>query len=195
MVKVGKSSVTLARKENIMVSRVAKNPIKIPSGVDVKVHGRFVTVKGKFGELTQIMHDVIKVTQEGNKLRIMSENDLPKSNALVGTTHAVIQNIVHGVHKGFQRRLVIVGVGYRAKAQGKTLNLTIGFSHPVEIEIPESITVETPSTTEIIVKGANRQLVCQVAANIRATRPPEPYKGKGIRYDDENVVRKEAKKK
>lgn len=179
-----------------MVSRLVKNPIKIPSGVNVKIHGRLITVKGKFGELTQIIHDAVQITQEGDKLQILSaNNDLPGSNALVGTTHAVIQNVVRGVYEGFQRRLVIVGIGYRAKAQGKTLNLTIGFSHPVDIEMPEGVTVETPSTTEIIVKGADRQVVCQVAANIRATRPPEPYKGKGIRYDDEHVVRKEAKKK
>ena len=178
-----------------MVSRVAKNPIKIPAGVYVRVQGQFVAVKGKLGELTQTIHSAVSVTQSDGELQTLPANDLLESNALAGTTRAVIQNMIHGVHEGFQRKLVMVGVGYRAKAQGKTLNLTVGFSHPVNIEMPEGVTVETPTTTEIIIKGADRQVVCQVAANIRAIRPPEPYKGKGIRYDDEHVVRKEAKKK
>lgn len=178
-----------------MVSRVAKNPIKIPDGVDIKIQGQLVTVKGKLGKLTERIHNAVKVTQGNGKLQILPANDLPESNALAGTTRAVIQNMVRGVDEGFQRKLVVVGVGYRAKAQGRTLNLTVGFSHPVNIKMPEGISVETPSTTEIIIKGADWQGVCQVAANIRAIRPPEPYKGKGIRYDDEHVVRKEAKKK
>lgn len=178
-----------------MVSRVAKNPIKIPAGVDVKIQGQFVRVKGKLGELIETVHNAVKVIQDNGELQILSTNDFPKSNALAGTIRAVIQNMVRGVHKGFQRKLVVVGIGYRVKAKEKTLNLTVGFSHPVNIEMPEEISVETPSATEIIIKGANWQGVCQVAANIRAIRPPEPYKGKGIRYDDEHVVRKEAKKK
>lgn len=178
-----------------MVSRVAKNPIKIPDGVDVKIQGQLVTVKGKLGELTETVHNAVKVTQGNGELQILPANDLPESNALAGTTRAVIQNMVRGVHEGFQRKLVVVGVGYRAKAQGRTLNLTVGFSHPVNIEMPEGISVETPSATEIIIKGADWQGVFQVAANIRVIRPPEPYKGKGIRYDDEHVVRKEVKKK
>lgn len=178
-----------------MVSRVAKNPVRIPSGVDIKVHGKFITVKGKLGKLTQILHSAVKVTQGNDELQMLPANEFPESNALAGTTRAVIQNMVRGVHEGFQRRLVMVGVGYRAKVQGKTLNLTVGFSHPVDIEMPEGVTVETPTATEIIIKGADRQAVGQVAANIRAIRPPEPYKGKGIRYDDEHVISKEAKKK
>lgn len=178
-----------------MVSRVAKNPIKIPAGVDVKVEGQQVTVKGKLGQLTKVVHDVVKVTNSDGVLQMASSDPSSEANALAGTARAVLNNMVRGVHEGFQRKLVMVGVGYRAKAQGKTLNLTVGFSHPVNMEMPEGISVETPSATEIIVKGANRQQVCQVAANIRAIRPPEPYKGKGIRYDDERVVRKEAKKK
>lgn len=178
-----------------MVSRVAKKPIKIPTGVDVKVQGQLVTVKGKLGKLTQTIHSSVKITQKDDVLQMLPINDFSESNALVGTAHAVIQNMVRGVHEGFQRKLLMVGVGYRAKAQGKTLHLTVGFSHPVDIEMPEGIVVETPSATEIIIKGANRQVVCQVAANIRAIRPPEPYKGKGICYDDEHVVRKETKKK
>lgn len=178
-----------------MVSRVAKNPVKIPVGVDIKVNGQLITVKGKLGELTRTLHTAVTVTQGDNKLQMLPANELPESNALAGTTRAVIHNMVRGVHEGFQRKLVMVGVGYRAKVQGKTLNLTVGFSHSVDIEMPAGITVETPTVTEIIIKGADRQVVGQVAANIRAVRPPEPYKGKGIRYNDEHVVRKESKKK
>ena len=178
-----------------MVSRVANSPIEIPSGVDVKLEGQQVTVKGKLGELTQVIHSAVKVTKTADALQIAPVNDLIESNALAGTNRALLNNMVQGVSEGFQRKLVMVGVGYRAKAQGKTLNLTVGFSHPVNMEMPKDITVETPSTTEIVIKGANKQQVCQVAANIRAIRPPEPYKGKGIRYDNERVVRKEAKKK
>lgn len=178
-----------------MVSRIAKSPVKLPVGVDVTIQGQLVTVRGKLGELTKKVHDAVTVTQSNGELRMVLVNHLSESNALAGTTRAVIQNMVRGVNEGFQRKLVMVGVGYRAKAEGKTLNLTVGFSHPVNIEMPPGITVETPSATEIIIKGIDRQEVCQVAANVRAIRQPEPYKGKGIRYDDENVVRKEAKKK
>ncbi|ACJ19026.1 50S ribosomal protein L6 [Coxiella burnetii] len=178
-----------------MVSRVAKNPIKIPTGVEVNVAGQQITVKGKLGTLTRVIHRAVKVTKTDAELQTICANDSPGSNALAGTARAVLANMVQGVHTGFQRKLVMVGVGYRAKAEDKKLNLTVGLSHPVNIEMPEGITVETPSQTEIIVKGADKQRVSQVAANIREIRPPEPYKGKGIRYDNERVILKEAKKK
>ena len=178
-----------------MVSRIAKNPIRIPTGVDVRVEGQQVIVKGKLGELKKIVHHAVKVIRGEGELRLMPMDDLPASNALAGTSRAILNNMVHGVHEGFQRKLVLTGVGYRAKAEGKVLHLTVGFSHPVKIEMTVGLSVETPSTTEIIIKGADRSVVCQMAADIRAVRPPEPYKGKGIRYDDERVVRKEAKKK
>ncbi|MBW5802536.1 50S ribosomal protein L6 [Coxiella endosymbiont of Ornithodoros amblus] len=178
-----------------MVSRVAKNPIKIPTGIEVSVAGQQITVKGEFGMLTRVIHRAVKVIKTDTELQTISVNDSPGSNALAGTTRAVLANMVQGVHTGFQRKLVMVGVGYRAKAEGKKLNLMVGLSHLVNIEMPEGITVETPSQTEIIVKGADKQQVSQIAANIREIRPPEPYKGKGIRYDNERVILKEAKKK
>ena len=134
------------------------------------------------------------MSQEGNQLKMSVNDDSKSANAIAGTTRALLQNIVTGVSVGYERKLTIIGVGYRAQVQGKVLDLTLGFSHPVKFEIPEGITIETPSQTEIIIKGIDKQLVGQVAANIRAYRPPEPYKGKGIRYADENVVRKETKK-
>ena len=178
-----------------MVSRVAKNPIEVPAGVDMKISGQAITVKGKLGELSQQINAAVKIVQADNAVHFEPANELLASNALAGTSRALVNNMVRGVSEGFQRKLVMVGVGYRAKAQGKTLNLTVGFSHPVNMDMPEGVTVETPSVTEIVLKGANKQKVCQIAANIRAIRPPEPYKGKGIRYDDEHVIRKEAKKK
>ena len=178
-----------------MVSRVAKNPIKIPTGVDVKVEGQQVIVKGRFGELKKSVHRAVRVVRGEEALQLVPTDDLPASNALAGTTRAVLNNMVHGVNEGFQRKLVIVGVGYRAKTEGRLLHLTVGFSHPVKIEMTAGLSVEIVSATEIIIKGADRHAVCQMAASIRAVRPPEPYKGKGIRYDDEYVVRKEAKKK
>ncbi|WP_423063454.1 50S ribosomal protein L6 [Candidiatus Paracoxiella cheracis] len=178
-----------------MVSRVAKNPIEIPTSVEVKLVGQEIIVKGKLGQLSQQVPAVVKVTQTDNVLQFNPANGDQESNALAGTSRALVSNMVHGVSEGFQRELVMVGVGYRAKAQGKTLNLTVGLSHPVNITMPDDITVETPSATEIVLKGPNKQKVCQIAANIRAVRPPEPYKGKGIRYKDEHIVRKEAKKK
>lgn len=178
-----------------MVSRVAKNPIKIPTGVEVNLAGQQITVKGKLRTLTRVIHHAVKVTKTDTELQTISANDSRRSNALAGTARAVLANMVQGVHIGFQRKLVMVGVGYRAKVEGKKLSLTVGLSHLVNIEIPEGITVETPSQIEIIVKGADKQQVSQVAANIREIRPPEPYKGKGIRYDNERVILKEAKKK
>lgn len=178
-----------------MVSRVAKHPVEIPAGVEAKVEGQVVSIKGKLGALKQMIHPNVKVTFADKAISFVPVNELAESNALAGTSRALVNNMVKGVVQGFERKLVLVGVGYRAKAQGKVLNLTVGMSHPVNINMPEGITVETPSQTEITVKGANRELVCQVAANIRDVRPPEPYKGKGIRYLDERIELKEAKKK
>tara|TARA_B100001250_G_scaffold410027_1_gene435636 strand:- start:757 stop:1290 length:534 start_codon:yes stop_codon:yes gene_type:complete len=176
------------------MSRIANNPINIPTGVDVNIVGDLVKIKGNKGELSHNVHPLIKVEKVDNTLRTTTKADSNLAKALSGTTRALIQNIVTGVSEGFERKLVIVGVGYRAAVSGKTLNLTLGFSHPVVFKIPEGITVETPSQTEITIKGSDKQLVGQVAADIRAYRPPEPYKGKGVRYLDERIVRKEAKK-
>ena len=176
------------------MSRIANNPITIPSGVDVNIVGSMVTVKGNKGELSHNVHPLVKVEQEDNVLKTTVNNDSKSANALSGTTRALIQNLVTGVTEGFERKLDIVGVGYRAAVSGKVLNLTLGFSHPVAFDIPEGISIETPSQTEIIIKGSDKQQVGQVAANIRRYRPPEPYKGKGVRYSDERIIRKEAKK-
>ncbi len=179
-----------------MASRVAKNPVSIPGGVDVKINGLEVTIKGKLGQLQQQLNKAVAVAHEDNELKLTVENDADKSaHAQAGTARALLQNMVTGVSEGFERKLIMKGVGYRAQAKGKTLSITAGFSHPVEMPMPEGITVETPAATEIVVKGIDKRLVGQVAANIRAVRPPEPYKGKGIRYADEHVVIKEAKKK
>lgn len=178
-----------------MVSRVARKPIEIPSGVDVNVAGRDVTVKGKLGQLQQTIHPAVKISLAENILQVSPADSEKESNALAGTMRALLSNMVTGVHEGFERKLTLVGVGYRAKAQGKTLNLTVGFSHPVDVPMPEGVTVETPSQTEVVLKGSDKQLVNQIAANIRAIRPPEPYKGKGIRYAEEVISLKEGKKK
>ncbi len=176
------------------MSRIANSPITIPSGVDVNIVGSMVTVKGNKGELTHNVHPLVKVEQEDNVLKTTVNNNSKSANALSGTTRALIQNLVTGVSEGFERKLEIVGVGYRAAVSGKVLNLTLGFSHPVAFQIPEGISIETPSQTEVIIKGSDKQQVGQVAANIRRYRPPEPYKGKGVRYSDERIIRKEAKK-
>ena len=176
------------------MSRIANNPITIPSGVDVNIAGSLVTVKGSKGEMSHDVHPLVKVEQEDGALKMTANNNSKSANALSGTTRALLQNIVTGVSDGFERKLEIVGVGYRAAVSGKTLNLSLGFSHPVDFAIPEGITIETPSQTEVVIKGVDKQQVGQVAANIRAYRPPEPYKGKGVRYADERIIRKEAKK-
>lgn len=176
------------------MSRIANNPVSIPSGVDINIDGQQVKVKGGKGELIHQVHSLVAVEQENEVLKFRSLDGSKSANALAGTTRALIQNLVTGVSNGFERKLTIVGVGYRAAVQGKVLNLTLGFSHPVNFEIPEGIEIETPSQTEVIVKGIDKQKVGQVAANIRAYRPPEPYKGKGVRYSDEHIIRKEAKK-
>ncbi len=175
------------------MSRVAKNPVTVPSGVEVKLDGKDLTIKGDKGELQMTIHEGVEVSQEDNVLTFAAvDND---AVAMSGTTRALVNNMVVGVTNGFEKRLQLNGVGYRASVSGKKLNLTLGFSHPVEYELPEGISAELPSQTEIIVKGADKQAVGQAAAEIRAFRPPEPYKGKGVRYADERVRRKEAKKK
>ena len=176
------------------MSRVANNPVAVPSGVEINISGQTVTVKGGKGSLSHDVHPAVEISQEDNVLKF-SPKAVDNANALAGTTRALLNNMVTGVSQGFEKKLQLVGVGYRAQAQGKVLNLTLGFSHPVEFQVPEGITIETPSQTEIVVKGTDKQVVGQVAANIRAYRPPEPYKGKGIKYADEQIVRKEAKKK
>lgn len=177
------------------MSRVAKNPVNLPSGVEIKIDGRKVSVKGSKGNLEHEVHELIEVSVEAGVATVKPVQESQKAWALAGTTRALVNNMVTGVSEGYERKLVLNGVGYRAQAQGKTLNLTLGFSHPVAYELPEGVTVETPSQTEIIIKGIDKQQVGQVAANVRAFRPPEPYKGKGVRYADEQVRRKEAKKK
>lgn len=177
------------------MSRVAKNPVTVPSGVECKIDAGLFSVKGPKGRLEHRMHPLVAVKQEGNALQVSAVDASSFANALSGTTRALVNNMVNGVTKGFERKLTIIGVGYRAAVAGKKLNLTLGFSHPVAYSIPEGITIETPSQTEIVIKGADKQAVGQVAAEIRAYRPPEPYKGKGVRYADEVVVKKEAKKK
>ena len=177
------------------MSRVANNPVVLPSGVEVTFNGQAVKVKGAKGEMNHVIHDAVEVSQEDSTLTFAARDEEQSSKALAGTTRALLNNMVTGVSQGFEKQLTLIGVGYRAQAQGKTLNLSLGFSHPVDFPVPEGITIETPSQTEIVVKGIDKQQVGQVAANIRAYRPPEPYKGKGVRYSDEHVVRKEAKKK
>jgi len=177
------------------MSRVAKKPIELPKGVDVTVSGADVTVKGPKGSLQQKIHSMVEMKQDGSQLIFAARNDMPGAWAQAGTARALINNLVTGVSKGFERKLELVGVGYRAQAQGKVLNLTLGFSHPVNYAVPEGVTIETPSQTEIVVRGSDRQKAGQVAADIRAYRPPEPYKGKGVKYSDEVIMRKEAKKK
>ncbi len=177
------------------MSRVANNPVVLPSGVEVKFNGQDVEVKGAKGTLQHSIHPSVEVTQDDNKLRFAPRNSAKKSRALAGTTRALLNNMVLGVTDGFERKLEINGVGYRAQAQGNSVNLTLGFSHPVEYTLPEGVTAESPKPTELVLKGIDKQRVGQAAADIRAFRPPEPYKGKGVRYADETVRRKEAKKK
>lgn len=176
------------------MSRIAKYPITLPQGVEFSLKGADVSVKGPKGALSLTLHPAVTVSQEDKTVQVAVKHS-PVDNKFAGTMRALLANMVKGVSQGFERKLELVGVGYRAQAQGKKLNLTLGFSHPVVFEAPEGVTVETPSQTEILVKGADKQLVGQVAANIRAYRPPEPYKGKGVRYAEERVVLKEAKKK
>lgn len=178
------------------MSRVAKNPISLPKGVEVvKDQAGLVTVKGPKGTLMSSMHPLVEVVVEGAQIAVISDVSDKEKDAMAGTTRANLANMVFGVSAGYERKLIMVGVGYRAQAQGNVLNLSLGFSHPVNFPVPAGIVIETPSQTEIVIKGCDKQQVGQVAANIRAYRPPEPYKGKGIRYADEVIVKKEAKKK
>jgi len=174
------------------MSRVAKNPIKLPAGVALNLSDSLLNVKGPKGTLTLSMHPGVSLGENEGEYIVKPDGD--KHMAMAGTFRALIGNMVTGVTTGFQKKLQLVGVGYRAQLQGNKLNLALGFSHPVEYSAPEGITIETPSQTEIIVSGCDKQKVGQVAAEIRSYRPPEPYKGKGVRYADERVVRKEAKK-
>ena len=177
------------------MSRVANNPITIPAGVEVTIANGSINVKGAKGALSHTMSDAVDIKQEDTELKVSMREGAPNAKALAGTTRAIVNNMVTGVSQGFERKLELVGVGYRAQAQGKTLNLSLGFSHPVNFPVPEGITIESPSQTEVLIKGIDKQLVGQVAANIRSIRPPEPYKGKGVRYSDERIIRKDAKKK
>ncbi len=177
------------------MSRVAKSPVSLPSGVDVTLNGQSISVKGSKGTLELNVHNSVEVKQEDAGLTFAARNKSKEAIALSGTTRALVNNMVTGVSAGFEKKLQLVGVGYRAKATGSTLNLTLGFSHPVDYELPEGVKAETPSQTDIVLKSADKQLLGQVAAEIRAFRAPEPYKGKGVRYADEHIRRKEAKKK
>jgi large subunit ribosomal protein L6 len=177
------------------MSRIANKPVEIPSGVEVNISGSSITVKGKNGNLAMVVNERVEVQQDDSGMRFVGKEGVDGSIAMAGTMRSLANNMVVGVSQGFEKKLELVGVGYRAQAQGNKLNLTLGFSHPVVYDVPEGITVETPSQTEIVVKGADKQKVGQVSADIRGYRPPEPYKGKGVRYSDERVIRKEAKKK
>jgi large subunit ribosomal protein L6 len=170
-------------------------PVAVPKGVDVQVTADQITVKGSNGTLVRPVHALVQVLNEGGVLKVAPANDSSQANAMSGTMRALLANMVEGVGKGFEKKLSLVGVGFRAQAQGTKLNLQVGFSHPVVKEMPEGVKVECPTQTEIVIKGADRQAVGQVAAEVRAIRPPEPYKGKGIRYVGERVVLKETKKK
>ncbi len=177
------------------MSRVGKMPITVPKGAEVKLTADQISVKGAQGSLTMALNKLVTVKHEGDTLSFAPVNDTAQSDAMSGTMRALVNNMVQGTTKGFERKLTLVGVGFRAQAQGTKLNLQIGFSHPVVKEMPAGVKVETPTQTEILIKGADRQAVGQIAAEVRAFRPPEPYKGKGIRYADERVVLKETKKK
>jgi len=177
------------------MSRIANNPVKLPAGVEIKIGGGQLSVKGGKGSLEVALPDDVEVRQEDGQLTFGAKIASKKARALSGTVRSLVSNMVHGVSEGFERRLELQGVGYRAQAQGRTLNLQLGFSHPVEYPLPEGIEAQTPSQTEIVITGIDKQLIGQVSAEIRAFRPPEPYKGKGVRYAGERVRRKEAKKK
>jgi large subunit ribosomal protein L6 len=177
------------------MSRVAKNPIPVLAGVEVKVEGNLVSIKGPLGTLTQALTSGVGVEQADGFIHISANDASRETHAMTGTIRALLANMVLGVTKGFERKLTLVGVGYRAQAQGDKLNLTLGFSHPVEHPMPAGIKVETPTQTEIVIKGMDKQVVGQVAADIRSYRKPEPYKGKGVRYANEVVALKETKKK
>jgi len=177
------------------MSRIANNPVEIPAGVEVTLNDQIIKVKGPKGELSQATHSFVDVNKDDAVLKFSATSSEKAANAMAGTMRALVNNMVKGVSQGFEKKLTLIGVGYRAQVQGNKLNLSLGFSHPVEHAVPEGIKIEAPSQTELVVSGIDKQKVGQVAADIRAYRPPEPYKGKGVRYTDEHVVRKEAKKK
>lgn len=177
------------------MSRIAKQPVEILKGVSVDLKNQTISVKGPQGTLAMELNSEVKVTEADDSILVSAVSGSRFANAMAGTTRALIRNMVEGVHSGFEKKLQLVGVGYRAQAQGKKVNLTLGFSHPIEYEVPEGVAVETPSQTDIVIKGIDRQKVGQVAAELREFRPPEPYKGKGVRYANERIVLKEAKKK
>lgn len=177
------------------MSRIAKYPVQIPAGVEVKLSASSISVKGPLGQLEQALTGQVTIAQADGKLTFEVADDSREAKAMSGTLRALVANMVHGVSKGFEKKLSLIGVGYKAAAQGPKLNLALGFSHPVDYALPAGIKAETPSPTEIIIKGIDKQKVGQVAAEVRAFRPPEPYKGKGVRYVDETVIIKETKKK
>lgn len=177
------------------MSRVAKNPVQIPAKVEVALDADAIHVSGPLGKMSHFLTSDVKLSREGDAITVAAANDSKQSQAMSGTMRAIVANMVHGVSQGFARKLTLVGVGYKAQAQGAALNLELGYSHPVVHQMPAGITVETPSQTEIVIKGVDKQAVGQVAAQIRAYRKPEPYKGKGVRYADEVVIIKETKKK
>lgn len=177
------------------MSRIGKMPVAIPAGVEVVVGEQQISVKGAGGVLNVAQNGLVTIVSEGGKVSFKAANDSREADAMSGTLRQLVNNMVVGVSKGFEKKLTLIGVGYKAQAQGKKLNLVVGYSHPVDKEMPEGVSVATPTPTEIVIKGADRQRVGQVAAEIRAIRPPEPYKGKGIRYSDEKVAIKETKKK
>lgn len=177
------------------MSRVAKYPVQVPSGVEVKIEHGLISVKGPMGMMSQALTGDVDVKADGASISFLPSNSSIKAHAMSGTLRALVANMVHGVTKGFERKLTLVGVGYRAQVQGENVNLSLGFSHPVVHKLPAGVKAETPTQTEIVLRGMNKQQVGQVAAEIRAYRPPEPYKGKGVRYSNEVVVLKETKKK
>jgi large subunit ribosomal protein L6 len=177
------------------MSRVGKMPITVPQGVDVSINAEKISVKGPLGTLTRQANSLVTVKSEGGKITFVPAGESVAADAMSGTMRALVANMVNGVSKGFEKKLSLVGVGFRAQAAGQKLNLQIGFSHPVAKDMPAGITVQTPTQTEIVIKGSDRQVVGQIAAEVRAIRPPEPYKGKGIRYANEKVSLKETKKK
>jgi len=180
---------------NLYMSRIAKNPIILPNGVEVSLGGGEITVKGAKGVLKCVIDPLVELSVKDQTIQVVDDRSDRRRNSLAGTARANIANMVKGVNSGYEQKLTLVGVGYRAQAKDNLLSLSLGFSHPVEFLAPMGVTIETPSQTEIVVKGCDKQVVGQVAANIRAYRPPEPYKGKGVRYSDEEIVKKEAKKK
>ena len=177
------------------MSRIANQPVAVPKGVEIKLQDNHLHIKGPKGALEQQLHPLVKVVHADGQLTFARSNDTKLARSLSGTTRALVNNMVNGVTKGFEKKLSIIGVGFRAAVQGKKLNLTLGYSHPIVFDIPAGITIEAPDQTNLVVKGADKQQVGQVAANLRAYRSPDPYKGKGVRYSDERIVLKEAKKK